>query len=90
MKLNFEKMSIAQLTAYLKTHRDDLEAIDALVSRRTSKREAACYPTPCTSQGVAIEKNLRIMEEAIRQRIEKLWREETSQSLFPPTLCLVS
>jgi hypothetical protein len=71
MKPNFETMSTAELTAYVKIHRDNLEAIDALVSRRSPDEEATWYPAPCTSEGVPIEENLRIMEEAIRQRIEK-------------------
>ena len=71
MKPNFDKMSTAELTAYVKTHRYDLEAIDALVDRRTSDQEATWYPAPCTSEGIPIEENLRIMEEAIRQQIEK-------------------
>jgi len=56
-----------------------MEAIDALVSRRTPDSEATWYPAPCTPEGVPIPENIRIMEEAIRQRIQEIDRKKKSQ-----------
>lgn len=68
MKPNFEEMSTPDLTSYVLEHRDNLEAIRALFSRPTPY--AASFP-PMYKDGVPIEENIRIAEEAIRQRIEK-------------------
>ncbi len=71
MKPNFEKMSNKELIQYILTHRDELEPLNVLYERRTPDEEATWYPAPCTPDGTPIEENLRIMEEAIRQRVEK-------------------
>ncbi|MFB2881351.1 DUF6887 family protein [Floridanema aerugineum] len=70
MKPNFKEMSTKDLRAYLLAHRDDLEALDTLVSRRTPDSEATIYPCMFTEEGLPIEENIRIAEEAIRQRVE--------------------
>ncbi len=70
MKPNFEKMSKAELKAYVLQHRDDIEAVRHLFSRRTPERENKHYP-PLSKNGVPIEENIRIMEEAIKRRIEE-------------------
>ncbi|MDY6803142.1 MAG: hypothetical protein SXA11_04960 [Cyanobacteriota bacterium] len=69
MKPNFDRMTTKELTAYLLSHRDDVEAVSALVSRRTPDDRATIYPAPCTPDGVPIEENIKIMERAIRERI---------------------
>lgn len=70
MKPNFKEMSAKELRTYILAHRDDLEALDALVSRRTPDSEATIYPSMFTEEGLPIEENIRIAQEAIRQRIE--------------------
>ena len=72
MKPNFDQMSKAELKAYVLSHRDDDEAIRALFSRRNPPdSEATWYGPMCTPEGVPIEENIRIAEEAIRQRAER-------------------
>ena len=68
MKPNFEAMSKAELKAYVLEHRDDLEAIRFLF-RVPPGVEIKRYPPVCTEEGVPIEENIRIMEEAIQQKI---------------------
>lgn len=70
MKPNFEKMSKAELKAYVLAHRDDDEAIRALFSRRTPDSEATIYPSMFTEEGLPIEENIRIGKEALRKRVE--------------------
>lgn len=70
MKPNFDEMSKAELKAYVLSHRDDDEAIHALFSRRhPPDSEAIWYGPLSTPEGVPIEENIRIAEEAIRQRV---------------------
>lgn len=64
MNPKFDLMSREELKAYLLAHRDDLEALDALVNRRSPDAEATWYPAPLT------EETIRITEEAIQRRIE--------------------
>jgi vacuolar-type H+-ATPase subunit I/STV1 len=72
MKPNFDQMSKAELKAYVLSHRDDDDAIRALFSRRNPPdSEATWYGPMCTPEGVPIEENIRIAEEAIRQRAER-------------------
>ena len=71
MKPNFEEMSTKELRTYVLAHRDDLQALDALVSRRTPDEEATWYGPMTTPEGEPIEENIRIAEQAIRQRIER-------------------
>ncbi|WP_017750034.1 DUF6887 family protein [Scytonema hofmannii] len=71
MKPNFHEMSRSELKAYVLAHRDDDEAIRVLFSRRNpSDSQAKWYPPLCTPEGVPIEENLRIAEEAMRKRAE--------------------
>lgn len=67
---SFQSMSKAELRAYILENRDDLEAIRQLFNRRTPGWEDRRYP-PLSQNGVPIEKNIHIMQEAIRQRIQK-------------------
>jgi vacuolar-type H+-ATPase subunit I/STV1 len=72
MKPNFDEMSKAELKAYVLSHRDDDEALRVLFSRRNPPdSEATWYGPMCTPEGVPIEENIRIAEEAIRQRAER-------------------
>ena len=71
MNLNFEEMSKAELKAYVQAHREDDEAIRVLFSRRNPPdSEATWYGPFSTPEGVSIEENIRIAEEAIRKRAE--------------------
>ncbi|MHC5676280.1 DUF6887 family protein [Nostoc sp.] len=81
MKPNFAQMSTKELRAYVFAHREDLEALDILVSRRTPDSEATWYGPMVTEDGMPIEENIRIAEEAIKQRIEQAnQRKQDSQS----------
>lgn len=73
MKPNFDKMSKAELKAYVLAHREDDEAIRALFSRRNPPdTEATWYGPLATKDGVPIEESVRLSEEAIKQRIEQI------------------
>ncbi len=71
MRPNFEEMTSAELRAYALAHRDDVEPLRVLYSRRSPDSEATWYGPMSTPEGVPIEENIRIAEEAIRQRAEK-------------------
>lgn len=73
MKPNFEEMSKAELTAYVLENRNDLEAVRYLF-RTPPGVEIKRYPPMFTEDGKPIEENIRIAEEAIRQKIEELER----------------
>lgn len=68
MRPNFEEMTSAELRAYALAHRDDVEPLRVLYSRRSPDSEATWYGPMCTPEGVPIEENIRIAEEAIRKR----------------------
>jgi hypothetical protein len=68
MKPNFEAMSKSELKAYVLKHRDDIEAIRFLF-RVPLGVAVKRYPPVCTEEGVPIEENIRLMEEAIQERI---------------------
>lgn len=70
MKPNFAQMSTKELRAYVLAHREDIEALEILFSRRTPDSEAIIYPSMFTEDGQPIEENIRIAEEAIKQRID--------------------
>jgi hypothetical protein len=71
MQPNFEEMTNKELIAYALAHREDVEPLRVLYSRRTPGSEATWYEPMVTKDGVPIEENIRIAEEAIRQRVEK-------------------
>ncbi len=76
MKPNFDEMSKAELKAYILSHRDDDEAICVLFNRRNPPdSEATWYGPMHTPEGVPIEENIRIAEDAIRQRARGKQRE---------------
>jgi hypothetical protein len=70
MKPDFDTMSIAELRAYLLSHRTDDEAFYKLADRlEMTPDRNDLYPIPDTSENIAI------MEAAIQGHVEKL-REE--------------
>ena len=72
MKPNFEAMSKAELKAYVLSHRDDDEAIRGILRcRNPPDSEATWYWPMCTPEGLPIEENIRIAEEAIRQKVDR-------------------
>ena len=71
MKPNFDEMSRAELKAYVLSHRDDDEAIRVFFSRRNPPDSQATWYGPMTTpEGLPIEENIRIAEEAIKKRVE--------------------
>jgi len=79
MKPNFEEMSQAELKTYVLSHRDDDQAIRVFFGRRNPPdSEATWYGPMCTPEGVTIEENIPIAEEAIRKRSE-IAREKQKQ-----------
>ncbi len=76
MKPNFDEMSKAELKAYILSHRDDDEAICVLFNRRNPPdSEATWYGPMHTPEGLPIEENIRIAEDAIRQQARGKQRE---------------
>ncbi|MDJ0619143.1 MAG: hypothetical protein QNJ63_20780 [Calothrix sp. MO_192.B10] len=71
MKPNFAQMSTEELRAYVLAHREDIEALEILFSRRTPDSEAIIYPSMFTEDGKPIEENMRIIEEAIIQKVQQ-------------------
>lgn len=69
MKPNFNEMSVPELRAYVLAHRDDDEAIRALFHHPSLKWKT--MPPLVTTDGLPIEENIRIAEDAIRQRAER-------------------
>lgn len=59
MKPNFEQMSTPELRTYVLSHRDDIEALRILMSRRNPPDSEATWYT------------LEQTEEAIKQRINR-------------------
>ncbi|MFN6153417.1 hypothetical protein [Anabaena sp. AL09] len=69
MKPNFAQMSRSELKAYVRRNRDDLEALDILVSRRTPDSEATWYAPMVTAEGVPIEENIQLAAKGIQERV---------------------
>jgi hypothetical protein len=68
MNPNYEAMSRAELKAYILEHREDIEAIRVLFAVQPGT-EVKRYPPVVTEEGLPIEENIRIMEQAIQERI---------------------
>lgn len=67
MKPDFDTMSIAELRAYLLSHRNDDEAFYKLADRlEASSDDTELYPMPDTPENIAI------MEAAISKYVKKL------------------
>ena len=72
MHPNFEAMTTKELIAYALAHREDIESLRVLYSRRNPPdSEATWYGPMTTEDGTPIEENIRIAEEAIRRRVEE-------------------
>ncbi|MBC7969002.1 MAG: hypothetical protein H7Z11_02510 [Verrucomicrobia bacterium] len=50
MKPNYDAMSWSELRAYILSHRDDLDALEALYARRSPDSEATWYTPPKTEE----------------------------------------
>lgn len=71
MKSDFDKMSKAELRAYIVAHTDDQEAFYKFVDRFAADKEnRVWHPFPKTPEDVAK------VSELIREQIEKLEREQ--------------
>ena len=68
MKPNFKEMSVPELRKYVLTHRDDMEAIEALFHHPSLKWTN--MPPLVTSDGMPIAENIQIAEEEMRKRVE--------------------
>jgi hypothetical protein len=82
MKPNFDQMPTDDLRAYVRRNHDDWEALDILVSRRTPDSEATWYAPMVTAEGVPIEENVRLGEQAIQERITLEREKESIRSLI--------
>lgn len=78
MSQNFEQMSKSELTTYVLENRNDLEAMRYLF-RIPPGVEVKRYPPMFTEDGKPIEENIRIAEEAIRQKIEEIDRKKQNK-----------
>ena len=68
MKPNFKQMSVPELRKYVLAHRDDMEAIRTLFHHPSLKYQEMLPLV--TGDGLPIAENIRIAEEAIKQRVE--------------------
>ncbi|MDZ7957229.1 MAG: hypothetical protein RMY34_04890 [Aulosira sp. DedQUE10] len=72
MKPDFDSMSIAELRAYLLSHRNDDKAFYKLADRlEASSNDTDLYPIPDTPENIAI------MEAAIQEHVQKLEEKRT-------------
>jgi hypothetical protein len=65
MNPDFKQMPRTELIAYVLAHREDQEAFEILLSRRSPDAEATWYDFPATAEGD------RQMEAVFRQRINR-------------------
>lgn len=65
MKSKFDGMSCSELKAYVLEHREDIEALRELMSRRSPDDQATWYKFPDTEEGN------KQMEQVFRERIAK-------------------
>lgn len=70
MTPDFESVTRDDLRAYVLKHRDDMDAI-RLLFRVSPDAKIQRFPPMFTKDGTPIEENIRIAEEAMRQRIEE-------------------
>ncbi|OCR00091.1 hypothetical protein BCD64_02845 [Nostoc sp. MBR 210] len=64
-------MSTKELRAYVLAHREDIEALEILFSRRTPDSQAIIYPSMFAEDGTPIEENIPIIEEAIAKIVQR-------------------
>jgi len=77
MKPNFSEMSIPELRTYVRSHRDDIEAIRALFLHPSLIDKYQTMPPMLNPNGTPNEENIRFGEEALRRRIERDKDQET-------------
>jgi hypothetical protein len=65
MKPDFKTMPRKELIAYVLAHRDDDDAFEALINRRSPDSEATWYNFPYTEEGQ------RQMEEVFRRKVNE-------------------
>jgi hypothetical protein len=70
MQSNFEKMTTQELITYALEHREEIEPLRILYSRRTPDEAAIWYEPMSNHDGLPIEENIRLAQEAIQQRIQ--------------------
>jgi len=85
MKPNFAQMSRSELKAYVRRHPNDWEALNILVSSRTPDSEATWYAPMVTAEGIPIEENVRLAEQAIQERVTLEREKESIRSLNEAT-----
>lgn len=64
MKPDFQTMPRKDLIAYVLSHREDQEAFDILLSRRSPDDQATWYSAPDTEEG------MNQLKEVFRRRID--------------------
>jgi hypothetical protein len=67
MKPNFDAMSVPELRAYVLSHREDDEAIQALFFHPSLIDRYQEMPPMFTVDGQPIEENIRLADETIRR-----------------------
>ena len=70
MKPNYQAMSKEELKQYVLNHRDDSDAIRVFFQHQDDV-DVKRYPPVCTEDGTPLEENIRIMEQAISEKIEQ-------------------
>lgn len=68
MKPNYQAMNKTALRNYVLTHKEDMEAI-RLLFQTADYISIQHYPPVSTEEGFPIEENIKIMEEAIKKKI---------------------
>jgi len=70
MKPQFEQMTRKELRDYVRVHRDDLEALDALVNRRKPDSETIMFHPPKNKEEEQEQFELfkRIVDEKTRKK----------------------
>jgi predicted AAA+ superfamily ATPase len=70
MKPQFEQMTRKELRDYVRVHRDDLEALDALVNRRSPDAEVIMFHPPKNKEEEQEQLKLfkRIVDEKTRNK----------------------
>lgn len=71
MKPQFEQMTRKELRDYVRVHRDDLEALDALVNRRSPDAETIMFQPPKNKEEEQEQFELfkRIVDEKTRNKM---------------------
>ena len=64
MKPNFETMTRQELKSYVLTHRDDKEALDLLMSRRSPDSEAVWYDA-----STSLDQIKEILQKRIQEKV---------------------